>query len=1291
MYYTTDFESSATTSRSESPDQSDEPRQSTVAAKTGSENDDTLATSTTTPPCRADEDDKFLAYLQKPDTCADLVAADKRSLTLNWAVRTNHPAIVALLATHGANLEARDATGRTALSWAAGNGHVEVLSYLLDHGADASTRDAHQRTPLWWAACNGHNLAVQQMLDHDNVDAESPNEHGRTVLMCAAEKGYEAVVRVLLEGKNKALVNAEDPQGRTALSWAAGGDRDKAATYLMGMGADTEIQDIHGRTPLLWAAAEGHVAVTTTLLDHNADVECPDAERRTALSWAAGKGQEGVVQLLLQCSGIVVDTQDKRGRTPLSWAAGGGHEAVVELLIKWAKDLESSTEKRLRRYKEATPLEFAMEFKAKQYVISRLAQYGLDIDTPDDDGRTPLSWAAGNGHRLVAAVLVELGADVEAEDVNSRTPFWWAAANGRVAVVKMLLEKYGVDPKREDRNGENALSTATIGGYGDVVSLLDGTGAGQTVPTPSSDYDDLLWWAVKGGHETAVELLLRQGADPNAANPKGSQPLAWAAASGHDNMARLLIEGGANLEAEACLDGAFYGQAVTPLYWAAMKGHVDMVEYLLAKGANLKWKYYANKTPLAEAAGNGHSKVVDQLLRHGADLGFGETEPSRSWSSWPTPDTPLAMAVAGGHIEIAKTLINYGVEVLQGRPYEEHDRKHWNSRNSTDYPDSHGRTLLSWAAQVGHEAAVRRLISMPHVDVNISEDRHCRPVSWAAMNGHETIVELLLDNQAEVGFNDIDNETPFTLAFKNGHRELAIRLFDKAVEALGEKDRAQASSFLLSWAAQMGLLSRVSMLLSQFHDCPDLSKPLKWAAMSGHGDIVRYLLEQGAPIPSEGAQYSWQDPGLLSGAALNGHEAVVELLLERGADPNGEESEEGIRPLGRAACTGQLSIAKLLLKHGADPNLPRTSRRNHYSLDIDNSRPPLVIAASRGHIAVVELLLASGADPVWESTNAGWWDIWISGLSQEHRWQVPDGSSYQRTRTALLYAIEDGHEEIVKVLLQAGADALDKDLPLAWAAMAEKTEIAKLLLDHGAAFELKNFGETPLSVAARYGKDSMVKLFIERGADIEAKDNSGRTPLSLAKTEEVAKTLIDAGADVNSEDNHGRSPLCWATDFAVIQLLLDAKANVNSGREVGRTPLIIAVKQSLPEKTRLLLQHGAEVDARDRRSRTSLLITAKSEDPNKHIMQFLLDNGADLEAEDCKGLTALSWAAWNRKTMAINFLLEKGASPTAFVGYRSYRRRRLYGWSRHDSESEASDSGSNSDEEYSKSKQQWYI
>jgi hypothetical protein len=106
---------------------------------------------------------------------------------------------------------------------------------------------------------------------------------------------------------------------------------------------------------------------------------------------------------------------------------------------------------------------------------------------------------------------------------------------------------------------------------------------------------------------------------------------------------------------------------------------------------------------------------------------------------------------------IAKTLIDHDIEILQDWPYEEHDRKHWNCRSNTDYPDSYSLTLLSWAAQVGHETAVRRPISTPHVDVIISENRLRRSLSWTAENEHETIVKLLLDNQTEIRFNDIES------------------------------------------------------------------------------------------------------------------------------------------------------------------------------------------------------------------------------------------------------------------------------------------------------------------------------------------------------------------------------------------------------------------------------------------------------------------------------------------------------------------------------------------------------
>ena len=150
-----------------------------------------------------------------------------------------------------------------------------------------------------------------------------------------------------------------------------------------------------------------------------------------------------------------------------------------------------------------------------------------------------------------------------------------------------------------------------------------------------------------------------------------------------------------------------------------------------------------------------------------------------------------------------------------------------------------------------------------------------------------------------------------------------------------------------------------------------------------------------------------------------------------------------------------------------------------------------------------------------------------------------------------MYAInsrvtDSDREGLVKILLQAGADGKDKDLPLVWAVQAKKTDIARLLLDHGAGFELKDYGETPLTVAARSGNASAVELFIERGTNIEPKDKDGRSPLSRAESAEVARLLINAGANVNSKDRNGRSPLSWTTRLETIQILLDNGAELEA-------------------------------------------------------------------------------------------------------------------------------------------------
>lgn len=124
-------------------------------------------------------------------------------------------------------------------------------------------------------------------------------------------------------------------------------------------------------------------------------------------------------------------------------------------------------------------------------------------------------------------------------------------------------------------------------------------------------------------------------------------------------------------------------------------------------------------------------------------------------------------------------------------------------------------------------------------------------------------------------------------------------------------------------------------------------------------------------------------------------------------------------------------------------------------------------------------------------------------------------------RTPLLYAAGIGHDTVVKLLLEKGADLESKDYrsrtPLSYAAENKHDAIVKLLLEKGANLESKNrYGQTPLLYAARIGHDTIVKLLLEKGADLESEDYSSRTPLSYAaanKHDAIVKLLLEKGAE----------------------------------------------------------------------------------------------------------------------------------------------------------------------------------
>jgi ankyrin repeat protein len=158
-----------------------------------------------------------------------------------------------------------------------------------------------------------------------------------------------------------------------------------------------------------------------------------------------------------------------------------------------------------------------------------------------------------------------------------------------------------------------------------------------------------------------IDVLLKAGADANAANPHGETPLMAAARSGKIDAVRTLLDRGAHVNAQETWRGQ------TALMWAAAEGHVPVVELLVSRGADLHARSNGGFSPLLFAAREGRLGSVDTLLRAGANikdaLPLRRPGPNMTEAAPPTPNAgldALLLAVENAHYEVAALLLDRG-------------------------------------------------------------------------------------------------------------------------------------------------------------------------------------------------------------------------------------------------------------------------------------------------------------------------------------------------------------------------------------------------------------------------------------------------------------------------------------------------------------------------------------------------------------------------------------------------------------------------------------------------------
>src|SRR5688500_672158 len=237
------------------------------------------------------------------------------------------PTVLALLEA-GANINATDGRGRTAVMAATHANRVETVQALIDAGAEINIRDHHMDNPFLYASAEGLFEIVKLTIDA-KADTRLTNRFGGTALIPAAERGHIEIVQELLT-RTDVDVNHINNLGWTALLEAIilsdGGERhQQIVQILVDHGANINIPDNDGITPLEHARARGFREIEQILLT------AAQARNQGLILAEEQADIEKVRQLLPQ--GASVDVQDERGITALIAAAYRNDLPIVDALI----------------------------------------------------------------------------------------------------------------------------------------------------------------------------------------------------------------------------------------------------------------------------------------------------------------------------------------------------------------------------------------------------------------------------------------------------------------------------------------------------------------------------------------------------------------------------------------------------------------------------------------------------------------------------------------------------------------------------------------------------------------------------------------------------------------------------------------------------------------------------------------------------------------------------------------------------------------------------------------------
>ncbi|CAB3407274.1 unnamed protein product [Caenorhabditis bovis] len=1019
--------------------------------------------------------------------------------------------------------------------------------------------------------------------------------------------------------------------------------------------SDFTMADNHGFTGFLLAVKAGKAGIVQKMINKGARVDFLTKDGRNACHIAAMFADVDTLELILkrysdllwkaagakkQCAihvacerkskkayAIVkrildeVDqrlTEDGDGSLPIHLAFRHGNLAIIELLLSTPNDEQT---RKLDGHGNSL-LHLAVRSGSMEVMRTAIAAGCDNANIQNKEGRTALHEVAEVGDQNMLKIMFKMRADANIYDKDDKTPVHVAAERGDTQMVESLIDKFGGSIRARTRDGSTLLHIAACSGHTSTALAFLKRGVPLFMPNKKGALG--LHSAAAAGFNDVVKMLIARGTNVDVRTRDNYTALHVAVQSGKASVVETLLGSGADIHVR----GGELGQ--TALHIAAsLNGPEsrDCAMMLLKSGGQPDVAQSDGETCLHIAARNGNKEIMRLLLAENADAQIQSN----------TGETPLHVAAKSCNFEAASMILNHLSEHMTAEQLREH----------VNHRTNDGFTALHYAAEIESQQ-----LHFPGEDAKL--------------------VNLLIDYGGQVEMQSIGtNETAMHMAARSGNQAVLLAMVNKigagAVQIVQNKQSKNGWSPLLEACARGH--TGVANTLLKHHARIDVfdemgRTALHLAAFNGHLAIVHLLLQHKAFVNSK----SKTGEAPLHLAAQNGHVKVVNVLVQDHGASLEAITLDNQTALHFAAKFGQLGVSQTLLALGANPNARDDKGQTPLHLAAENDFPDVVklflkmkhnnnrgvltaidhngftcahIAAMKGSLAVVrELMMIDKAMVIQAKTKT-------------------------LEATTLHMAAAGGHANIVKILLENGANAEDENSHGMTALhLGAKNGFVSIL----EAFDQnlwrrcsRKTGLNALHIAAYYGNSDFVNEMLKHvpasirseppiynhHVNKEFSTEYGFTPLHLAAQsghDSLVRMLLNQGVQVDATSTTMNViPLHLAAQqghIAVVGMLLSRSTQQQHAKDWrGRTPLHLAAQNGHYEMVSLLIAQGSNINVMDQNGWTGLHFATRA--GHQSVVKLFIDSSADPLAETKEGKVPLCFAAAHNHIECLRFLLKQ--------------------------------------------------